>query len=120
MLLVLAGAAGLSPASAGFQIHSRAPSLPATCRYLRSCNFRKCAVRFGLIGKFEVFFDDPSLFRPIQFKGLPATNKALKSPLAFIGNHPVTQNPARSATNAGAASINLVCRISFATLFGAS
>jgi hypothetical protein len=70
--------------------------------------------------QFEVFFDDLRLFRPIKFKGLPATNNALKSPLAFIGNRPVTQNPARSATNAGAASINLVCRISFATLFGAS
>jgi hypothetical protein len=72
-----------------------------------------------LIGKFEVFFDDLRLFRPIKFKGLPATNNALKSPLPFIGNHPVTQNPARSATNGGAASIDLVCRVSFATLFGA-
>lgn len=39
----------------------------------------------GLIGEFDVFFDDLKLFRPIKFKGLPATNNALKSPLAFIG-----------------------------------
>ena len=46
---------------------------------LRSCNFRRCAVRFGLIGKFEVFFDDLRLFRPIKFKGLLATNNAPKA-----------------------------------------
>ena len=39
----------------------------------------------GLIGRFDVFFDDLKLFRPIKFKGLPPTNNALKSPLAFIG-----------------------------------
>ena len=39
----------------------------------------------GFIGKFDVFFDDLKLFRPIKFKGLPATNNALKAPLAFIG-----------------------------------
>lgn len=39
----------------------------------------------GLKDKFEVFFDDLKLSRPIKFRGLPATNNALKSPLAFIG-----------------------------------
>jgi hypothetical protein len=39
----------------------------------------------GSIGTFDVFFDDLKLFRPIKFKGLPATNNALKSPLVFIG-----------------------------------
>ena len=39
----------------------------------------------GNIGKFDVFFDDLKLFRPIKFKGLPTTNNALKTPLAFIG-----------------------------------
>ena len=39
----------------------------------------------GLVGKFDIFFDDLKLFRPIKFKGLPSTNNALKSPLAFIG-----------------------------------
>lgn len=39
----------------------------------------------GLIGDFEVFFDDLKLARPIKFKGLPATNNALKHPLVFIG-----------------------------------
>lgn len=37
------------------------------------------------IGKFDVFFDDLKLARPIKFKGLPATNNALKHPLVFIG-----------------------------------
>lgn len=39
----------------------------------------------GLIGRFDVFFDDLKLARPIKFKGLPATNNALKHPLVFIG-----------------------------------
>lgn len=39
----------------------------------------------GRIGKFDVFFDDLRLARPIKFKGLPATNNALKTPLVFIG-----------------------------------
>lgn len=39
----------------------------------------------GLIGKFDVFFDDLKLARPIKFKGLPATNNALKNPLVFLG-----------------------------------
>ena len=39
----------------------------------------------GLIGKFDVFFDDLKLARPIKFKGLPVTNNALKHPLVFIG-----------------------------------
>ena len=37
------------------------------------------------VGKFEVFFDDLKLARPIKFKGLPATNNALKNPLIFLG-----------------------------------
>jgi hypothetical protein len=36
-------------------------------------------------GKFDVFFDDLRLSRPIRFKGLPLTNNALKTPLVFIG-----------------------------------
>ena len=39
----------------------------------------------GLIGKFDVFFDDLKLARPLKFKGLPATNNALKNPLVFLG-----------------------------------
>ncbi|WGT63044.1 ATP-binding protein [Variovorax paradoxus] len=39
----------------------------------------------GSIGKFEVFFDDLQLARPVKFRGLPATNNALKHPLVFIG-----------------------------------
>lgn len=39
----------------------------------------------GLIGKFDVFFDDLKLFRPLKFKNLPKTNNALKNPLVFIG-----------------------------------
>lgn len=39
----------------------------------------------GLIGKFDVFFDDLKLARPLKFKGLPSTNNALKNPLVFIG-----------------------------------
>lgn len=39
----------------------------------------------GHIGKFDVFFDDLKLFRPLKFKGLPTTNNALKKPLVFIG-----------------------------------
>lgn len=37
------------------------------------------------IGKFEVFFDELRLFRPIKFKDLPVTNNALKAPIIFIG-----------------------------------
>lgn len=37
------------------------------------------------IGKFDIFFDDLRLSRPIKFRGLPATNNALKNPLVFIG-----------------------------------
>ena len=37
------------------------------------------------IGRFDVFFDDLRLARPIKFKGLPTTNNALKTPLIFIG-----------------------------------
>ncbi|RIV63259.1 ATP-binding protein [Burkholderia pseudomallei] len=39
----------------------------------------------GLIGKFDVFFDELKLFRPLKFTGLPTTNNALKTPLVFIG-----------------------------------
>lgn len=39
----------------------------------------------GLIGEFDVFFDDLKLARPLKFKGLPSTNNALKNPLVFIG-----------------------------------
>ena len=39
----------------------------------------------GLIGKFDVYFDDLKLFRPLKFKDLPKTNNALKNPLVFIG-----------------------------------
>lgn len=39
----------------------------------------------GLIGKFDVYFDDLKLARPLKFKGLPSTNNALKNPLVFIG-----------------------------------
>lgn len=39
----------------------------------------------GLVGKFDVFFDDLKLLRPLKFRGLPSTNNALKTPLAFIG-----------------------------------
>lgn len=35
--------------------------------------------------KFEVFFDDLQLFRPIKFKGLPTSGHALKKPLVFFG-----------------------------------
>jgi hypothetical protein len=37
------------------------------------------------IGKFDIFFDDLKLFRPIKFKDLPTTNNALKKPIVFIG-----------------------------------
>ena len=37
------------------------------------------------IDKFDVFFDDLKLSRPLKFKDLPATNNALKNPLIFIG-----------------------------------
>ena len=39
----------------------------------------------GTVGKFDVFFDDLKLARPVKFKGLPLTNNALKNPLVFIG-----------------------------------
>lgn len=39
----------------------------------------------GFVGKFDVFFDDLKLFRPLKFKDLPTTNNALKRPLVFIG-----------------------------------
>jgi hypothetical protein len=39
----------------------------------------------GFVGKFDIFVDDLKLFRPLKFRGLPATNNALKTPLAFIG-----------------------------------
>lgn len=39
------------------------------------------------IGKFDVFFDDLKLFRPIKFKNLPPTNNILKKPLVFIGKN---------------------------------
>lgn len=39
----------------------------------------------GLIGGFDVFFDDLKLARPLKFKDLPTTNNALKHPLVFIG-----------------------------------
>lgn len=39
----------------------------------------------GHIGTFDIFLDDLKLARPIKFKGLPATNNALKHPLIFIG-----------------------------------
>jgi hypothetical protein len=35
--------------------------------------------------RFEVYFDNLKLFRPIKFRGLPATNHALKKPLVFLG-----------------------------------
>lgn len=37
------------------------------------------------IGKFDVYFDNLKLARPIRFRDLPATNNALKNPLVFIG-----------------------------------
>ena len=37
------------------------------------------------VGKFDVFFDDLKLSRPIRFRGLPVTSNALKAPLVFIG-----------------------------------
>lgn len=37
------------------------------------------------VGKFEVFFDDLQLSRPIKFKGLPTTSNAIKTPLIFLG-----------------------------------
>jgi hypothetical protein len=37
------------------------------------------------VGKFDIFFDDLKLFRPIKFRDLPATNNALKNPLVFLG-----------------------------------
>jgi hypothetical protein len=36
-------------------------------------------------GKFDIFFDDLKLFRPIKYKGLPTTSHALKKPLVFFG-----------------------------------
>jgi hypothetical protein len=39
----------------------------------------------GVIGKFDVFFDDLKLARPLKFRGLPTTNNALKNPLVFLG-----------------------------------
>ncbi|MBK8760187.1 MAG: ATP-binding protein [Sulfuritalea sp.] len=39
----------------------------------------------GLIGGFDIFFDDLKLARPLKFKDLPTTNNALKHPLVFIG-----------------------------------
>lgn len=39
----------------------------------------------GLIGDFDVFFDDLKLARPLKFKDLPTTNNALKHPLIFVG-----------------------------------
>ncbi len=35
--------------------------------------------------RFDVFFDDLQLFRPLKFKNLPATNHALRQPIIFIG-----------------------------------
>jgi hypothetical protein len=37
------------------------------------------------VGQFEIYFDNLQLFRPIKFRGLPATNHALKKPLVFLG-----------------------------------
>ena len=37
------------------------------------------------IGKFEVFFDDLKLSRPIKYKNLPTSNNAIKNPLIFLG-----------------------------------
>jgi len=39
----------------------------------------------GVVGGFDVFFDDLKLARPLKFGGLPATNNALKHQLVFIG-----------------------------------
>lgn len=39
----------------------------------------------GSVGRFDIFFDDLKLSRPLKFKGLPTTNNALKTPLVFIG-----------------------------------
>jgi hypothetical protein len=36
-------------------------------------------------GKFEVFFDDLKLSRPIKFRDLPVSTHALKRPLVFLG-----------------------------------
>lgn len=36
-------------------------------------------------GKFDVFFDDLKLARPVRFINLPATSHALKEPLIFLG-----------------------------------
>lgn len=35
--------------------------------------------------KFDVYFDDLKLFRPIKFKGLPESDHAIKKPLIFFG-----------------------------------
>lgn len=37
------------------------------------------------VGKFDVYFDDLKLSRPIKFCGLPITKSALKTPLVFVG-----------------------------------
>jgi hypothetical protein len=39
----------------------------------------------GLINRFDVFFDDLKLSRPIKFRDLPVTNNVLKAPVVFIG-----------------------------------
>ena len=39
----------------------------------------------GIDGKFEVYFDDLKLLRPIRFSDLPVTQHVLKKPLVFLG-----------------------------------
>ncbi len=37
------------------------------------------------VGKFDVYFDDLLLLRPISFRGLPTTSHAIRKPLVFLG-----------------------------------
>lgn len=37
------------------------------------------------LDKFDVFFDDLKLYRPIKFKGLPTSGHSIKKPLVFVG-----------------------------------
>lgn len=37
------------------------------------------------VGRFDVYFDDLKLTRPIKFRGLPTSSNALKKPLVFLG-----------------------------------
>lgn len=37
------------------------------------------------VGRFDVYFDNLKLSRPIKYRGLPTSNNALKKPLVFLG-----------------------------------